>query len=119
MHDLPEDRFLERLRRYNGTPGALLGNPELLRMFLPTLRADFAAVETYRYDPSPPLDAPLAAYGGTSDPDVSAESVAAWSQQTRADFRQRMFPGDHFFLLHDPAPVLTALADDLATARSG
>ena len=98
MHDLPEDRFIEELRDYNGTPEAVLQHQELMELFLPILRADFAVNETYVYTPQTPLDCPLTAFGGWQDATVKHYEVAAWQEQTRAQFKLHMLPGGHFFL---------------------
>lgn len=39
--DLPEEDFITELKRLNGTPRELLEDPETLKLFLPTIRADF------------------------------------------------------------------------------
>ncbi len=59
IHALPEPEFKEELRRLNGTPTAILENAELMKLILPTLRADFAVIETYIYMNEPPLDCPI------------------------------------------------------------
>jgi medium-chain acyl-[acyl-carrier-protein] hydrolase len=97
MHDLPREEFVERLRWYGGTQTEVLGDPELLELFLPTLRADFALVETYAYRAEPPLDVPIVAYGGTGDPETKPSDVDAWAAQTSSDFRSAFFDGGHFF----------------------
>lgn len=98
IHVLPKTEFLDELRRYNGTPEAVLENTELMQLLLPTLRADFAAIETYAYTPLPPLDCPIAAFGGLQDWKTSYNALEAWGEQTNAFFSLEMFPGDHFFL---------------------
>ena len=47
IHSLPDDKFLEELRRLNGTSETILSNKELMQFLLPMLRADFSALETY------------------------------------------------------------------------
>ena len=106
IHDLPEPDFVEEIRKLNGTPEAIFGNQELLQLLLPVLRADFEVCETYAYQEEKPLSCPVAAFGGTEDEDVSPEDVAAWSHETTASFTQRMFPGDHFYLLDQPVPLM-------------
>jgi len=98
IHALPEAEFLGELRRLNGTPEAVLANRELMQLLLPVLRADFAVLETYCYEPASPLECPIAAFGGLQDPEVACEMLEAWRQQTRSDFSLQMLPGDHFFL---------------------
>jgi medium-chain acyl-[acyl-carrier-protein] hydrolase len=98
IHQLPDAEFIEELRRFNGTPKAVLNNPELMELFLPLLRSDIRLHETYVYGHEAPLDCPISAFGGLEDEEVSREELSAWHDQTRSRFRMRMFPGDHFFL---------------------
>src|SRR4028119_1169798 len=105
IHALPNPEFLQELRRYNGTPEAVLENAELMQLLLPTLRADFAVVETYAYTPEPPIDCPITAFGGLDDREVTCNELEAWREQTNASFVLKMFPGEHFFL-HSAKPLL-------------
>jgi medium-chain acyl-[acyl-carrier-protein] hydrolase len=98
IHTLPNSEFLAELRRLNGTPEEVLQNEELMQLLLPTLRADFAVLETYVYTPQSPLNCPITVFGGLQDPEVCCETLEAWREQTRAVFSLQMFPGDHFFL---------------------
>ncbi|MCW6050908.1 thioesterase II family protein [Lyngbya sp. CCAP 1446/10] len=110
IHALPEAEFLRQLCRYNGTPKAVLENAELMELLLPTLRADFAVVENYAYSQEPPLDCPIAAFGGLQDWKVGAEELEAWRKQTNSAFSLEMFPGDHFFLHSDQTLLLQRLS---------
>jgi acyl transferase domain-containing protein/surfactin synthase thioesterase subunit len=114
IHRLPEPKFLAELRRLNGTPEAILQNSELMQRLLPTLRADFALLETYVYTNEPPLNCPIATFGGTQDPRVSREDLAAWRDQTQQSFTLQLLPGDHFFLLQNRQLLLQAIAQCLA-----
>lgn len=105
VHNLPESAFLDELRHLNGTPEAVLENAELMQLLLPTLRADFAVLETYVYAPGLPLDCPLTVFGGLQDGEVSCDRLEAWREQTTASFSLSMLPGDHFFL-HTAQPLL-------------
>ena len=99
LHTLPDDLFLEQLRqRYNGIPAAILAEPELLKLFLPMLRADFKMIETYQYAAEAPLDCPVTAFGGDQDALATPDDLAAWRAQTRGTFKQQMFAGGHFYL---------------------
>lgn len=113
IHHLPEAKFVEELRRFNGTPEAVLQNAELMVLFLPLLRADLALDETYVYIPDEPLDCPISACGGLKDDVVSHENLAAWCDQTRGAFTLRVFPGDHFFLRSARTLLLQAVSQDL------
>lgn len=108
LHALPEPQFREELRSLGGTPEGVLEHPELLRLVIPILRADFAICENYQYTAEPPLDCSISAFGGLRDRDVSVEMLDAWRQQTNASFTLRMFPGDHFYI-HTARPALLAV----------
>lgn len=116
IHNLPDIEFAETLRRFKGTPEALLQNEELLQLFLPLLRADIALHETYQYIPGEPFDCPISAFGGLEDGEVSRENLEAWRVHTRGEFTLRMFPGDHFFLRSARAILLEAISHTLGQA---
>jgi medium-chain acyl-[acyl-carrier-protein] hydrolase len=97
-YNLPEAEFIEELRRLNGTPAEVLQHPELMSLMAPLLRADFETIETYRYEPGPPLTCPIVAVGGLHDEEVSREALEAWREQTRGNFTMHLFNGDHFFI---------------------
>ncbi|WP_414514280.1 thioesterase II family protein [Nostoc sp. PCC 9305] len=118
IHQLPEAAFIEKLRRYQGTPDAILKNPELMEIFLPTLRADLAINETYIYSSEPPVDCPISAFGGLQDMEVSRDDLAAWRYQTNSTFSLRMFPGNHFFLHGEHHALLSSISQDLNSALS-
>ncbi len=106
LHRLPDDAFVKELRRFSGTPEVVLQNRELMEIFIPILRADFTVSETYTYAEDAPLDCPIAAFGGTGDPEADPEEIAAWVHHTGGDFTMEMFEGDHFFLQTARASLL-------------
>lgn len=111
--NLPEPEFIEELQRLNGTPKEVLEHPDLMRMMLPLLRADFESIQTYTYEREPPLDCPITALGGLLDPDINRETLGPWSEQTTAAFNLRMFPGDHFFLHKEQSGVLRVIVKEV------
>lgn len=78
IHALPETEFKQELRRLNGTPASVLENTELMEILIPILRADFAVLETYVYTQEPPLECPIAAFGGLEDQEVTVEELEGW-----------------------------------------
>jgi medium-chain acyl-[acyl-carrier-protein] hydrolase len=114
IHTLPDSEFLLELRRFNGTPVAVLENAELMELLLPTLRADFAVLETYVYTPAPALDCPMTAFGGLQDHIVSYDEIEAWREHTNAAFSLEMFDGDHFFLHSAQSLVLKSISQKLS-----
>src|SRR5689334_20484357 len=61
IHDLPEPRFIQAIRRLHGTADEVLDHPELRSLLLPLLRADFTLCETYRHEVADPLECPIVA----------------------------------------------------------
>lgn len=116
IHHLPDAEFLAELRRYNGTPEAVLQNTDLMSFFLPILRADLALNAVCNPAPGQPLDCPISAFGGMQDTLVNAKGLAAWRDETSQSFQMRLLPGDHFFLKAQQAAVLEAIAQDLQPA---
>jgi medium-chain acyl-[acyl-carrier-protein] hydrolase len=113
LHTLPLPDFLQALGRLNETSAQVLRHAELLELVLPMLRADFRAVETYRYAPDAPLNCAIFTYGGSSDPEVSRGELEAWREQTTGAFSLQMFPGDHFYLHASRSDLWAHLARDL------
>jgi medium-chain acyl-[acyl-carrier-protein] hydrolase len=112
-YDLPEDEFVEELRRMGGTPEEVLSHPELLQLLLPTLRSDFELCQTYSYADDEPFKCPITAFGGLNDQFVPREEMDQWREQTTGSFQLRMFPGDHFFLHSSQALLLQMLSRDV------
>lgn len=113
MHLLPDAEFIERLREYNGTPDAVLQNSELMKVLLPSLRADFALHETYIYSSGVPLECPITAFGGTKDLEVNYNDLELWKEQTAESFEMRMFRGDHFYIHNEGKALLNSIVKNL------
>jgi len=95
---MPEDELLRDLVKLGGTSPELLEDLDLMRTFLPAIRADFALSETYVYKSEDPLQCPITAFGGDADKEVKHEEIALWRNQTSKQFSQRSFHGGHFYL---------------------
>lgn len=118
VHQLPQAEFLQKLKSLNGTPAAVLQNPELMELFYPVLRADFAMSERYVYRPGPALDCGLSVFGGLRDSPLSRRDLEMWREQTRGAFSVRLLPGDHFFIHSACASLLRAVVQDLTQSVS-
>jgi medium-chain acyl-[acyl-carrier-protein] hydrolase len=105
IHNLPDTEFTEEIRRLGGTPEAVLANVELRNLVFPVLRSDFAAIETYTYQPGRSLSCPITAFGGLQDQGVGVTDLEAWRKYTTGKFRLHMLNGNHFFL-HQVQPLI-------------
>jgi pyochelin biosynthetic protein PchC len=109
LHLASDDDLWADVQRLGGTSTALLDDPELRKLVMPTLRADYTLSETYRPRPVPPLDCPVTAVLGDADPEVDEEEAAGWQRYTRGGFSLRVFPGDHFYLIPRMSDLLAEL----------
>jgi medium-chain acyl-[acyl-carrier-protein] hydrolase len=106
MTHLGHDAFVAEIRRrYNGIPEEVFRSPDLMELLVPTLRADMTALEGYTHVAGLPLECPITAYGGSVDPEATEPEIAAWAPYSRAAFRYRILPGNHFFLQTSRATV--------------
>ncbi|MEU3838572.1 alpha/beta fold hydrolase [Streptomyces sp. NPDC028635] len=121
VHLLPEEEFLAEMSQLGGTPPEVLRQRELLRHFLPPLRADHEVNETYLPPrlPGPALTCPVFAFTGDADPLADPHAVAGWREVTSGDFRLRVFAGDHFYLKGAPEEVMAALRSALGGLDTG
>ena len=117
FHTLSDADFVAGMRTLNGIPTSVAENADLMEVMIPLLRADVELAETYAYTPEPPLPCAISAFGGVLDEEVSRDDMAAWREQTAADFAVRMLPGDHFYLTKQRALLFQAVLYDLQTAR--
>ncbi|MCX5165691.1 alpha/beta fold hydrolase [Streptomyces sp. NBC_00264] len=117
VHTRGDEALIAEMSTLSGTDPGVLADEEILRMVLPAMRADFKAIETYRYrpdGPQPALGCPLSVLTGESDPRVSLEQAKAWREFTSGPFTFRSFPGGHFFLTPQQDAVTAAIAQDMA-----
>ncbi len=90
--------FLARLIRLGGTPPEVLHDEQLMALLLPSLKADFIALDQWRYRAEKPLRVPISAIAGSEDRAVDAEAVRRWCAHTVSDFVFHLLHGDHFFI---------------------
>jgi surfactin synthase thioesterase subunit len=117
LSGLSDEELIAKLKDLNGTAKELLANPELVKMFLPIIRADFEMVETYIYEQERPLTCPIYAYGGTEDVTVTTEGLRAWQEQTSRKCEIRRFRGDHFFIHSSIQSIAAAVQNDVSVAQ--
>jgi medium-chain acyl-[acyl-carrier-protein] hydrolase len=115
FHTLPDDRLLADVTGLNGLDADILANREFLELMLPTLRADFAVVETHTLASRPPLGCPLSVFGGSDDWLVPVEELEPWRQHTTRTCTVDVFPGDHFFIRSSERDLLKIVGERLTS----
>jgi surfactin synthase thioesterase subunit len=114
---LPDDGFVTAVReRYSGIPDSVLQEPELMELFLPALKADFAAHETFDRSRTTQVRCPITALAGSDDPVIEPAMMQEWSRYTAASFDLRIIPGDHFFLSSNRDSVLSTIREKMESA---
>lgn len=112
IRDLPDDQFLTAINKsYGGVPEVALREPELMALFLPILRADVVAFETYRQLSDHRIRCGVSAFGGTGDANATAADLAGWSRVTERPAPVEMLTGDHFYINDQAAAVTRKIAE--------
>jgi surfactin synthase thioesterase subunit len=108
LHVLPEKQLGERLLQWGGLSKQLSENKDFLRMFLPIIRADLKAVETYSRGTSAYalLPCALSILFGKEDPFFQAEQVSHWVDFTTQTCDFYTFAGGHFYLLEQRTELI-------------
>ncbi|HEY6794433.1 MAG TPA: alpha/beta fold hydrolase [Kineosporiaceae bacterium] len=78
------------------TAGSTVGADDIADYAIPVMRSDYLMLARYR-PLAGPLTVPVLALGGTDDPWVTDEHLAAWQAWTTGDFEHRTLAGGHFY----------------------
>ncbi|XP_041478123.1 S-acyl fatty acid synthase thioesterase, medium chain-like [Lytechinus variegatus] len=99
---MTDKQFVAKLRELGGTPPDVLENQGLMKIFLPSLRADLEIAEQYD-EPAPAepfISCPLTCFNGKDDRGHPPEG---WAEATSSkEFHTELLSGGHFFLLDEP-----------------
>lgn len=109
---ISDAKLIDELRKLGGTPPEILQEPELLRMFLPILRADFRAFEASSLDQDRRLACPMTLFAAAQD-EFAPDIVWGWSRYTSGPVQKVQLPGDHFSLVQSPAEMLWHIRQDI------
>ena len=100
IHDLSQSEFVSKLKEYDFTPNEVLANEELMELFSPMLRADFALSETHDFDQGLKLQTDASLFWGNEDEDVPLDDVLAWKELIDGEVNLVEFNDGHFFISH-------------------
>jgi surfactin synthase thioesterase subunit len=114
-HTLPDALLLESLRDLGfATSEALFDDDDMRALMLPAVRADFALSNRYTCPARAPLDMPITAIGGRSDPYVTAAQLAGWAAHSTRPLQLEFRPGDHYFIATDRTHLVQRVTSLLA-----
>ncbi|WP_240121085.1 MULTISPECIES: thioesterase II family protein [unclassified Streptomyces] len=112
VHLRDDAGIIAEMQRLSGTDQEILADPELMALVLPTLRADYKAIESYRPAQDARVRCPITALVGDEDPVTTVHDAAAWHAHSAAGATVRVLPGGHFYL----DPQIDAVAREVRTA---
>ena len=107
VYRMPDEAFLETIGSLGGTPPQFFRDEQLRSVFLPILRADYEASDTYKPpdEPEGKLPCGITVLHGQAD---GACDPADWGRRTEAACALRLFEGGHFFI-HEHAEAIAEL----------
>ncbi|MBQ4844007.1 thioesterase [Pseudoalteromonas sp. MMG013] len=113
LHKLSEDEFIEVLKDYKGTPELVFNNPELLEVYTPILRSDFALSENYKFVEQGKLNTDIVILAGEDDEVVEPDNVFAWQALFNGKVRKELMRGDHFFVHSEETALINIINSEL------
>jgi epothilone polyketide synthase C len=100
----PDDVFAELIRHFNIlATEQLIRDPELRRLMLPVVRAEFQMAANYRFVREPPWEIPITCFAARGDPYVSRKHALGWGRFTNSRLQVHIREGAHFAVVDDMA----------------
>ncbi|MGS0894518.1 thioesterase II family protein [Burkholderia stagnalis] len=116
LHLQSDDALLADVARLSGEHAALLADPEMRAIYLPMIRGDYRAIETYRRDRPPRLGAPLGVMLPLADSELDRDEAHAWQDVASHPIRVATFDGDHFYLRRQYPALIAHLVEQIDRA---
>jgi epothilone polyketide synthase C len=110
----PDDVFAELIRHFNiQATEQLLSDPELRRLMLPVVRAEFQMATNYQFVREPPWDIPITCFAAKGDPYVSRHHALGWGRFTNSRLQVHIREGAHFAVVDDAAFIHDVINQEL------
>lgn len=111
LHRLGDQALLDDVQALSGGSSSPLANPEARALFMPMLRGDYCAIETYRCMSMVKLQAPLDVLRATGDSSLDECEARAWQEVTFCASKVLHFSGGHFYLVPQREHVIARLVE--------
>jgi surfactin synthase thioesterase subunit len=96
--------FAELIRHFNiRATEQLLGDPELRRLMLPVIRAEFQMATNYEFMREQPWEIPITCFAAKGDPYVTRRHALGWGRFTNSRLQVHIREGAHFAVVDDTA----------------
>ncbi|MFE9409899.1 thioesterase II family protein [Streptomyces sp. NPDC006704] len=113
----PDGAVLARIMDLGGTARDVGEHAELIELVLPAIRADLAALDSYRAPKDAVVGCPVTVFVADQDLEVPVSEAGLWELHTSAGARVHLFEGDHFYLGKQPQAFLDLLQETARTSR--
>jgi acyl transferase domain-containing protein/surfactin synthase thioesterase subunit len=113
----PDDVFGELIRHFNiQATEQLLSDPELRRLMLPVVRAEFQMATNYQFVREPPWEIPITCFAAKGDPYVSRKHALGWGRFTNSRLQVHIREGAHFAVVDDMAFIHAVINQELQSS---
>lgn len=107
----PKEAFWQEIRKLGGLPSEILFHEELLDFFEPILRADFKAVESYKYlRMIEPFNIPIHVIAGNQEANITEGNLETWQNETVFPLHKQFLVGGHFFIFEHIPKIMLQIA---------
>ncbi|MBI3444518.1 MAG: polyketide synthase dehydratase domain-containing protein [Magnetospirillum sp.] len=115
----PDPIFAEIIRQFDmAASDQFLDDPELRKLMLPAVRAEFEMTSKYRYVPEKPWDIPITCFVSKGDPYVSRQDILGWGRFTNSRMQVYMREGTHYSIFEDAAFIQRVIGRELMAPPS-
>ena len=109
LHRQDDASLIADIRRQADDAASHWDDPQVRALFLPMVRSDYQAIETWGRQHLHALAAPLDVLLAQADQEVSLAQASAWRDLTRHTPDIQLFDGHHFYLRQQPRQVIDHL----------
>lgn len=106
IYNLNDNDFINAINRFGGTSKEVIENSDIIKFYLPILRADFFMDEKYLDKENYKISKNIHVFTGINDNEVTQEEVEGWNKYTDKLCDIKTFYGKHFFIFDDEDSVL-------------
>nr|WP_315254464.1 thioesterase domain-containing protein [uncultured Flavobacterium sp.] len=92
---LPDKEFWQEVVKLGGIPDELQKHHELMAYYIPILKADFTAIENYKFSKKK-ITIPIDVFYGSEE--ATKEEMLCWQEETTRKVNITQMEGNHFFI---------------------
>jgi len=100
LHKLPDHEFIAAMRKYEGIPEEIIANKEMMNFFMPIIKNDFKAIETFNFTETQLPHIPTVLIWGCDDI-IDKNTMVKWNHYTGNNTILREIKGGHFSIFEN------------------